>query len=914
MNQGVRGLMIALMFCLVACHAPEPTIEQSPYDNRHMKHLRWHNGMQILIVQDPEAQNTSAALAVGAGSHHEPKQWPGLAHLLEHMLFLGTDHHPEADAFMNLVQRHGGQHNAATHPHQTRYFFEVPPEHAPEVMALWQEFFTQPALNPQWLAKEIQAVDAEYHMRRTREEVRLDHALKTQWDPEHPISRFHVGNRSVFEADPSALKEALRSFFDTHYTPDRMSLVVISPEPVADTLAWLAPLWQEAGSKAAGVDRRSSTWPALTLRQEEDLLIRIPQEESTMHWSLQLPIQHQGQRHVAQHAAFLAFALGVAWEGGVIQLWKERGDVLATQAGLGYLDADHSTVGIRVSLSEQGQAHQERLEQEVVGYIAALAQHPQLMAYHELWKQHRHDLWLRAEHASSMHQAGQWAGALLLDPPTHLLRGLSPSLWERCDEAELRAWLLDRAASQRVLQTSATQTSWPNKEPFYQTPYSVTWRALAQRPEPAVWTAEWSLPPEHPQGTRHLALGMPSPCPQALQHDRISLWWHAGVPGMRRPQVNTHMLLRHHADTLERWIVASLWAHDFAQAEEGARDALALQHAHWRLHNHASGWILEAEGERDGYERWFAEVLARFQAWRFTPERWARAKEHLKAQEAAWAQASPVQQAQHLWMLHTAQNQWPEEEQARALEALTLARAEALQTTMRQELSAMALVEGNVSGSQTQAWAHTWADALALSHCEPHQAPQARQWPEGHAANLAPYTHTQDRVVLGFYPWPEEGVSGRMQAAVLASLLKGPFFHELRTQKQLGYHVALHPVSLHGQQGIMCYVQSPHASSEELQQHIQTFWKHHMTALFDKNAGYWKPHLEALRHQLSLPEHDLATHAERHWDALLQHEGDFGRRQEAQRWLDHRLQDAHNPPWGAVDPSTGPWFWVRSAP
>ena len=49
------------------------------------------NGMTVLVVSDPVATKSAAAVSVRAGSYDEPTNLPGLAHFLEHMCFMGSE-------------------------------------------------------------------------------------------------------------------------------------------------------------------------------------------------------------------------------------------------------------------------------------------------------------------------------------------------------------------------------------------------------------------------------------------------------------------------------------------------------------------------------------------------------------------------------------------------------------------------------------------------------------------------------------------------------------------------------------------------------------------------------------------------------------------------------------------------------
>ena len=74
--------------------APNP-----PHDSR----LTCNNGLTLTVRHEPRLKHSAAYLRVAAGSHDVPAAWPGLAHFLEHLLFLGTDRFPPAQGLMAYV-------------------------------------------------------------------------------------------------------------------------------------------------------------------------------------------------------------------------------------------------------------------------------------------------------------------------------------------------------------------------------------------------------------------------------------------------------------------------------------------------------------------------------------------------------------------------------------------------------------------------------------------------------------------------------------------------------------------------------------------------------------------------------------------------------------------------------------------
>lgn len=83
------------------------------------------NGLQVLIVHDPLTDTGSASLDVNVGFLNDPEKYPGLAHFLEHLLFMGTEKYPNESEYQSFLTEHGGNSNAYTDNEHTNYFFDV---------------------------------------------------------------------------------------------------------------------------------------------------------------------------------------------------------------------------------------------------------------------------------------------------------------------------------------------------------------------------------------------------------------------------------------------------------------------------------------------------------------------------------------------------------------------------------------------------------------------------------------------------------------------------------------------------------------------------------------------------------------------------------------------------------------------
>lgn len=83
------------------------------------------NGLTVELVHQPDASQAAALIQVGAGSHDEPDRWPGLAHLLEHLLFTGSTGWPDEGRLMSWIQTQGGRVNATTLARRSAFFLRL---------------------------------------------------------------------------------------------------------------------------------------------------------------------------------------------------------------------------------------------------------------------------------------------------------------------------------------------------------------------------------------------------------------------------------------------------------------------------------------------------------------------------------------------------------------------------------------------------------------------------------------------------------------------------------------------------------------------------------------------------------------------------------------------------------------------
>lgn len=214
-----------------------------------IRQLTLANGLQLTLRHAPRLKRSAAALRVHAGSHDAPAKWPGLAHFLEHLFFLGTPGFPLEDGLMRYVQALGGQVNASTRERATDFFFEVPPKALGGGLERLCQMLAEPDLGIERQRREREVIHAEFIAWSRNPTAQQQFALLQSVSAKHPLGAFHAGNRYTLALHDAAFQQALAGFHQRFYQGGQICLSLCGPQPL-DELEHLAR--QHAELFAAG--------------------------------------------------------------------------------------------------------------------------------------------------------------------------------------------------------------------------------------------------------------------------------------------------------------------------------------------------------------------------------------------------------------------------------------------------------------------------------------------------------------------------------------------------------------------------------------------------------------------------------------------------------------------------------------
>jgi coenzyme PQQ biosynthesis probable peptidase PqqF len=195
------------------------------------------NGLRVTLRHVPWLKRCAAALRVAVGSHDVPLAWPGLAHFLEHLLFLGTERFPAGDGLMAYVQRHGGQVNASTRERTTDFFFELPTRSFSDGLERLSDMLAQPRMNLDDQLREREVLQAEFVAWTQDSAAQQQFSLYEGLPADHPLRGFHAGNRDSLPVEQSAFQQALKAFHQQFYRTGQMTLSLVGPQSLEELKA-----------------------------------------------------------------------------------------------------------------------------------------------------------------------------------------------------------------------------------------------------------------------------------------------------------------------------------------------------------------------------------------------------------------------------------------------------------------------------------------------------------------------------------------------------------------------------------------------------------------------------------------------------------------------------------------------------
>ncbi len=891
---GTLLVLTSLIACTPTGSAKEPSadnqalspddeayvVRSTPRDTKEYRYVELDNGLRALLVSDAGTVQSAAALSVDVGAYHDPEGWDGLAHFLEHMLFLGTGKYPDADEYTRYLSQHGGSRNATTEYDKTNYFFAVDTDGFEGTLDRFAQFFIAPLFDEKYVEREKNAVHAEYSGRINVDGIRVIEVFENLIDPKHPAARFNAGNLDTLADKPDqTARDVLIEFYERYYSSDRMTLAMVSDKPLDE-------LEELARSKFGAVPQRAPApeieFPPLFADGALPKVIEIKPVQEQRSLTLTFPIGPMRDYYRENPLGFLIALFSAEVENSLQDRLKAKGWILGMGASVGMDYGGNSTLVIGANLTETGLLHQDEIIAALFDQIA-LVKTGAVEAWRYAEIKGVADMGFRFSEDS---RAGTGLMIALAKALHYVLpRDLISSGFGRYD-ADLIAEVLELLRPDNVVVTLTE----PGVEPDSTTEfYGAGYRAY--RPS-AERVARWSepqytdlaLPARNPLIAENFELEQLASldAPVKLSDSGLVELWH--LPNIEDgiPRTRIHLAIdRPDRPTVREVFILQLY---FSMLTEQLQVLSQMVSRAGLMYSVGNGGVVFA-GYSEKLPVLIDMVLSEVLKPQFTERQFDSRMENFEQGVRNYYKVAPTQGVSRgLGDLLNADSHSLEAQLA-VVRSITLEEVLAAPEWIYGESKVQMLAAGNVTEEQAREFADRIVSTLGVSGTD-REIPfgmrivRVAESEDPHDVFVAELEH-HDTAVLRYYQGRDNSQRERIVLSFLGQMINQHYFDDLRTEQQLGYVVQAGYNELDLTPGLVFVVQSPTANGNEIEAATDRFLPAFREVLAEQTEADFDKLKQAVLDQLTLPPANFGEEVGRFWADLRQGILEFDSRQQA---------------------------------
>ncbi|KAK9789047.1 hypothetical protein WJX73_010500 [Symbiochloris irregularis] len=864
-------------------------------DKLHYEHVKLDNGMDILLVHDPTTEKAACAVDVRVGSLSDPKDFPGLAHFLEHMLFYSSEKFPVEDEYMKFVADHGGSTNAYTSAEDTNFHFSVNWPHLGEALDRFAQFFICPTISSEGVDREVNAVDSEHAKNLNADVWRKMQLWRHVGNASHPFSSFHTGDKKTLLTDPLARgldpHGAVVDFWKAHYCAGNMTCCIYGRQPLSELQAMATEKF--GGVVNHGLARPSFSGEVLNQDQTGPQVVRVVpvREGHTIELRWCIPPQQPHWR--VRPSEYLSHLIGHEGSGSLFAELKERN--LANSLVAGEASESFSACSFfmaSISLTDAGQKAIEEVLSLVFAYVHMLKSEQGISAdrFEEVRALRELDFNF-ADKAAPMRHVQGLSSSMQEVPAEHALQAMHHVPLDY-DEAAITA-VLDSLtpANVNVMWTSKEfQGDTDLVEPVYKTEYSC--RAL-----PKEWLQQWERPgKQEALHLPHLNPYIPSdfdllqeeaaPKPSIIHQTRLTTLWHRLNTSFDLPKaaVIIQITFPESYATPEAAVLEKLLAqiiHD--QLNEVAYDA-ELAGLRFAVNAGSEGFTINFSGYSHKLVGFAEMVMLHFATFTVTDPVFQVRRESLARQYNNMQYMQPYSQAFATNRCMMEEKAWNWQDSATVIPSITPSDLMEHYARAFRRCSLTMHVTGNLSAQTATSLAQHVEDLFKekfsskpLFDSQRAQLRVTQVHPGESVLHSEEGTNPEDENSAAFMQFQvamDDAESGPARLALLDLLVavaSQDAFTQLRTREQLGYLVSLFSWRQWAMHSLGVVVQASAFPAQHLDDRIEAFFEGFETQLKDMSQEEFNDQVEQLVQKKAEAPKYLRQQAEREWREI--HDG-----------------------------------------
>lgn len=191
------------------------------------------NGLTVLLRRDTSAPVVAIVTHVKAGYFDEADEVGGIAHVLEHMFFKGTERRGVGD-ISKETKGSGGYLNAHTIYDQTVYFTVLPSSGFASGLDIQSDAYARSVIDSAELSKELEVIIQEAKRKTDNPSALAVETLYEILHDRHRMRRWRIGHESGLRALD---RDAMMKFYRNYYQPSNTILSIVGDIDIDDAMA-----------------------------------------------------------------------------------------------------------------------------------------------------------------------------------------------------------------------------------------------------------------------------------------------------------------------------------------------------------------------------------------------------------------------------------------------------------------------------------------------------------------------------------------------------------------------------------------------------------------------------------------------------------------------------------------------------
>lgn len=330
-------------------------IIKSINDKRKYKYITMENKLSVLLISDKETKISAASMTVNTGSYDNPKDCEGLAHFLEHMLFMGTKKYPDENKFMSYLNQYGGTTNAFTDNEITTYYFSIHNNNFIDALDIFAQFFIDPLFLEDTVEREIEAVNAEHTKNLNSDGWIINQLFTLLIDGDHEHKKYGCGTSQTLKK--SNIRNRLIEFYNNHYSANIMKLVVLDSNDITKMEDYVRNIFILIKNKNIMINKYDS--PFFNIRNTKlpfyKLMKTVPINDGSvikLFWQISNITQPDGKA-----MNYISGLIGHESEGSILYTLKKYGLATNLECSLYEHNRYYGIFYVSINLTNKGEAH-----------------------------------------------------------------------------------------------------------------------------------------------------------------------------------------------------------------------------------------------------------------------------------------------------------------------------------------------------------------------------------------------------------------------------------------------------------------------------------------------------------------------------------------------------------------------------